>query len=70
MYVEDKDYFYRDKAVDILENLEILKQDLLIEIEERENSGDFNNSFLHGLLSETDLAILSFKKYKENFRDN
>lgn len=70
MYVEDKDYFYRDKAVDILGDLEMLKQDLLIEIEERENSGDFNASFLHKLLSDTDLAILSFKKYKENFRDN
>ena len=66
MYVEDKDYFYRDKAVDILENLEMLKQDLLIEIEERENNGDFNTSFLQKLLSDTDLAILCLKKYKEN----
>ena len=70
MYVEDKDYFYRDKAVDILEDLEMLKQDLLIEIEERENNEDFNTSFLHKLLLDTDSAILSFKKYKENFRDN
>ena len=66
MYVEYKDYFYRDKAVDILENLEMLKQDLLIEIEERENNGDFNTSFLQKLLSDTDLAILCLKKYKEN----
>ena len=66
MYVEDKDYFYRDKVVDILGNLEMLKQDLLIEIEERENNGDFNTSFLHKLLSDTDLAILCLKKYKEN----
>lgn len=66
MYVEDKDYFYRNKVVDILENLEMLKQDLLIEIEERENNGDFNTPFLHKLLSDTDLAILCLKKYKEN----
>lgn len=66
MYVEDKDCFYRDKAVDVLEYLEMLKQDLLLEIEERENSGDFNTLFLHKLLSDTDLAILHFKKYKEN----
>ena len=65
MWVKETDYWYKDTAIDILERLEMLRQDIITEINEREQDKDFNTFFLHPLLSDVEESIRRLIKYRD-----
>lgn len=65
MWVKETDYWYKDYAVDILDRLEMLRKDILVEIDEREQDKDFDTVFLHSLLSDVEESIARLLKYKD-----
>ena len=65
MWIKETDYWYKDYALDILERLEMLRKDIITEIDEREQNKDFDTVFLHSLLSDVEESIGSFLKYKD-----
>lgn len=65
MRVEGRDLFYKDKIVDIIEQLEKLHYDTDAEIHERlENKEDL--SFLINLIYDIDECLAEIRKYKYN----
>ena len=65
MWVKETDYWYKDNVVDILERLEMFREDLIAEINEREQNKDFNTAFIHSLLSDVDESIKRLIKYRD-----
>ena len=65
MWIKETDYWYKDYAIDILDRLEMLRKDIITEIDEREQNKDFDTVFLHSLLSDVEESIGSFLKYKD-----
>lgn len=65
MWVKETDYWYKDNVIDILERLEMFKEDLITEINEREQNKDFNTTFIHSLLSDVDESIKRLIKYRD-----
>ena len=65
MWVKETDYWYKDNVIDILERLEMFREDLIAEINEREQNKDFNTTFIHSLLSDVDESIKRLMKYRD-----
>ena len=65
MWVKETDYWYKDNVIDILERLEMFREDLIAEINEREQNKDFNTTFIHSLLSDVDESIKRLIKYRD-----
>ena len=65
MWIKETDYWYKDNVIDILERLEMFKEDLITEINEREQNKDFNTTFIHSLLSDVDESIKRLIKYRD-----
>ena len=65
MWVKETDYWYKDYAIDLLDRLEMLREDILVEIDEREQNKDFDTVFLHSLLSDVEESIKRLLKYKD-----
>lgn len=62
MWVKETDYWYKDQAIDILERLEMVRDDILVEIEERTNE---NIDFLTEVLYDVEKCIERLKRYKD-----
>lgn len=65
MWIKETDYWYKDYAIDILDRLEMLRKDIITEIDEREQNKDFDTVFLHSLLSDVEESIGRLLKYKD-----
>ena len=63
MHIKEIDYEFKDKVIDILERIEILRDDVGYEKIEREGHDDI--SFLKKLITDLDYCINILKKYKE-----
>lgn len=61
MWVKETDYWYKDQAIDILERLEMIRDDILTEIEERTNE---NIDFLTEVLYDVEKCIERLKRYR------
>lgn len=62
MWVKETDYRYKDQSIDILERLEMVRDDILIEIEERTSE---NIDFLTELLYDVEKCIERLKRYRD-----
>lgn len=62
MWVKETDYWYKDQTIDILERLEMVKDDILTEIEERTNE---NIDFLTEVLYDVEKCIERLKRYRD-----
>lgn len=62
MWVKETDYWYKDQAIDILERLEMIRDDILTEIEERTNE---NIDFLAEVLYDVEKCIERLKRYRD-----
>lgn len=62
MWVKETDYWYKDQAIDILERLEMIRDDILTEIEERTNE---NIDFLTEVLYDVEKCIERLKRYRD-----
>ena len=62
MWVKETDYWYKDQAIDILERLEMFRDDILTEIEERTNE---NIGFLTEVLYDVEKCIERLKRYRD-----
>lgn len=66
MYVESKNYPYKEKLIDILETFELLERDLLIEQQDRYEISEQQDKVL-SLMTEDVLKCISIlEKYRED----
>lgn len=65
MWVKETDYWYKDCAIDILDRLKMLKEDIEEEINERVQGNTYDISFIKRLLNDVDESIELFSAYKD-----
>ena len=65
MYCKETDYYYRDKLCDIIDHLNILEQDILSEIYEREQGGDFDDSILRDMQADINRTLSILNHYRK-----
>ena len=66
MYCKETDYYYRDKLCDIIDYLNILEQDILSEIYEREQGGDFDDNLLKDMQVDITRALSVLNHYRKD----
>lgn len=66
MYVESKNYPYKEKLIDILETFEILERDLLIEQQDRYEISGQQDKVLSLMTADVLKCISILEKYRED----
>lgn len=66
MYVESKNYPYKEKLIDILETFELLERDLLLEQQDRYEISGQQDKVLSLMTSDVLKCISILEKYRED----